>query len=44
VDAVLDAGETPGGSPSTLVDVRGENPILIREGAIAWDAVIACLR
>jgi L-threonylcarbamoyladenylate synthase len=44
LDAVLDAGETPGGSPSTLVDVRGGKPILIREGEIPWEAVITCLR
>ena len=44
LDAVLDGGETPGGSPSTLVDVRGEKPILIREGEIPWEAVISSLR
>lgn len=40
VDLVLDGGETPGGDPSTLVDVRGEAPRLVRDGAIAWDRVL----
>ena len=34
----IDAG--PGRpAPSTIVDVTGEEPRLLREGAIAWDAV-----
>jgi len=41
LDVLLDAGRTPGGPPSTIVDVRGEQPLLIRAGAIAWDAVLA---
>lgn len=40
---VLDAGITPGGLPSTLVDVRNAQPVLLREGAIAWDRVLNCL-
>lgn len=40
VDLVLDGGETPGGSPSTLVDVRDATPRLVRAGAIAWDRVL----
>ena len=43
VDLVLDAGDTPGGAPSTLVDVRGETPRLVRAGAIAWDRVLRSL-
>ena len=35
VDLILDSGETPGGMPSTVVDVSAEQPRLIREGAIA---------
>jgi len=44
VDFLLDTGATPGGSPSTIVDVTAEPPELIRAGAISWDEVQACLR
>lgn len=37
---VIDAGVTPGGLPSTLVDVRSPQPVLLREGAIAWSRVL----
>ena len=40
VDLVLDGGDTPGGAPSTLVDLRDEPPRLVRAGAIAWDRVL----
>jgi L-threonylcarbamoyladenylate synthase len=42
LDLLLDAGVTPGGPPSTIVDVTAE-PRLVRAGAIAWDDVLACL-
>lgn len=34
IDLVLDAGETPGGVASTVVDVTGEKPRILRSGAI----------
>ncbi|MEW6584189.1 MAG: L-threonylcarbamoyladenylate synthase [Nitrospirota bacterium] len=34
IDLLVDAGETPGGSPSTIVDLTGDNPRIVREGAI----------
>lgn len=37
---VVDAGSTPGGQPSTIVDARGETPVLVRAGAIAWNRVL----
>lgn len=40
VDLILDGGETPGGSPSTIVDVSSGRPRLIREGAIAYRDII----
>ena len=43
LDLVLDAGETPGGAPSTLVDARDETPRLVRAGAITWDRVLRSL-
>lgn len=39
VDVVLHAGATPGGLPSTLVDVTVDPPRLLRAGAIAWERV-----
>jgi L-threonylcarbamoyladenylate synthase len=41
LDVLVDAGTTPGGPPSTIVDVTGREPRLIRAGAISWDAVLA---
>ena len=42
VDLIVDAGPTPGGRPSTVVDVRG--PIrIVREGAIERGAIAAQL-
>jgi L-threonylcarbamoyladenylate synthase len=40
VDFVLDGGKSPGGPPSTIVDLRGPQPLLVRHGAIAWDRVL----
>lgn len=37
---VIDGGQAPGGAPSTIVDARGARPVLVREGAIAWDRVL----
>lgn len=39
IELVIDAGWTPGGAPSTIVDVTGPRPELIRAGAISWDVV-----
>ena len=44
VSLLLDAGMTPGGAPSTIVDVTMTEPGLVRAGAISWEAVLACLR
>jgi len=41
---VIDAGATPGGLPSTLVDVRAPRPVLLREGAIPWSRVLDFLQ
>ncbi len=35
VDLILDAGDSPGGKPSTIVDVTGRHPRIIREGAVS---------
>jgi L-threonylcarbamoyladenylate synthase len=44
VDLLLDAVRTPGGAPSTIVDVTGRDVRLVRPGAIAWDDVQACMQ
>lgn len=43
LDALLDAGPAPGGAPSTIVDVTGAAPQLVRAGAVAWGDVKAWL-
>ena len=43
VNIVLDAGPTPGGAPSTIVDARGTLPILVRAGIVPWDRVLQSL-
>jgi len=40
---MLDAGPTPGGAPSTIVDVTAGEPRLVRAGAIAWEEIQAWL-
>lgn len=40
---LLDGGPAPGGLPSTIVDVIGNQPRLIRRGAIAWEQVLECV-
>jgi len=35
IDLVIDGGRCPGGRESTIVDVTGETPVILREGAIA---------
>ncbi len=34
VDLIVDGGRTPGGRPSTVVDVSGDIPLIIRAGAV----------
>ena len=36
---VIDAGALPQSLPSTVVDARGEAPVIVREGAISEEAV-----
>ena len=44
IDVLVDAGLTPGGPPSTIIDVTGLAPRLIREGAISWESVLVTIR
>ncbi|HYN07839.1 MAG TPA: L-threonylcarbamoyladenylate synthase [Vicinamibacterales bacterium] len=41
---VVDGGVTPGGAASTIVDARGEPPVLVRAGAVAWNRVLESLQ
>lgn len=43
IDLLIDTGPTHGGAPSTIVDLTGAEPALVRPGAIAWDEIQACL-
>jgi L-threonylcarbamoyladenylate synthase len=40
VAVFLDAGRTPGGLPSTIVDVRGDGLVLVRAGVVPWSRVL----
>lgn len=44
VDLIVDAGPAPGGLPSTIVDLSGRTPKVLREGAIGADRIEALLR
>ena len=35
VDLIIDGGPCPGNLPSTVVDVTGERPVLVREGVVS---------
>lgn len=43
IDAILDGGETPGGMPSTLIDLTAWPPKLLREGVIPFSVLIESL-
>lgn len=43
IAVLIDAGRTPGGLPSTIVDTTGDTPVLVREGAVPWDRVLEFL-
>jgi L-threonylcarbamoyladenylate synthase len=40
LDAVIDAGPSPGGAPSTIVQLTPDGPRLLRAGAISWERVL----
>jgi tRNA A37 threonylcarbamoyladenosine synthetase subunit TsaC/SUA5/YrdC len=40
LDAVIDAGASPGGAPSTIVQFTRDGPRLLRAGAISWERVL----
>lgn len=40
IDVLIDAGATPAGLPSTIVDASGDAPVLVRAGVIPWERVL----
>ena len=43
LSVVLDGGATIGDLPSTIVDVRGSDPVLLRAGKVPWERVLQSL-
>ncbi len=41
VDVLLDGGVTPGGVPSTVVDCTQTRPVILRDGPISAEAILA---
>jgi L-threonylcarbamoyladenylate synthase len=39
LDLIIDAGRTPGGKPSTIVDVTVKPPRILREGSVLLDSI-----
>lgn len=44
VDAIVDAGPSRGGAPSTIVNAANRDVMLVRAGAVAWDRVLESLQ
>lgn len=44
VDLIVDGGPCPGGLPSTIVDVHGSSPRLVREGRVPWEEIERVLK
>jgi L-threonylcarbamoyladenylate synthase len=43
IDLIIDAGPCDHGVASTIVDCTGEQPVILRQGAIAADRIMAAL-
>ncbi len=39
IDLVIDGGKCPGGKESTIVDLTGEKPVILRQGAIPAEEI-----
>ncbi len=37
IDLLIDGGRAPGGKPSTIVDITGSQPVILRQGSILLD-------
>ena len=40
IDVLIDTGPAPGARPSTIVDVTGDAPVLVRAGVVTWERVL----
>ena len=40
---MLDVGRAPGGLSSTVVDGRGNVPVLVRDGPVPWSSILSLL-
>ena len=43
ISLVVDAGTLPVTAPSTIVDARGDTPLILREGTISRDNIVRCM-
>lgn len=43
IDAILDSAQTPGGSPSTLIDLTVWPPACLRQGVVPFDEILALI-
>jgi L-threonylcarbamoyladenylate synthase len=44
IHLILDGGHTPGGIPSSVVDCRGKEPVILREGPVSLEEIITALK
>jgi len=44
VDLILNCGETPGGPPSSLLDMTASPPLIMRAGAVSREMIEECLQ
>ena len=44
IDFVLDGGDAPGGVASTILDISGTEPRMLREGAVPWNRLIEVIK
>lgn len=44
IDFVLDGGDAPGGVASTILDLSGNEPRALREGAVSWEQIESALK
>ena len=42
IDCILDAGPVSGGTGSTVVDLTGPEPVILREGTISREEILQC--
>jgi len=43
VDMILDGGPSPGGTPSTVLDLTGDHPRILRPGPVSIDEIMEAL-